>query len=50
MNMVRRLAQALEIPHDPSLTMVQQLITVSTLCAPTLPPLDHPSFNLGSQE
>lgn len=38
----RRLTKALELPHDSSLTLVQQLITVSTLCVPTLPSPDLP--------
>ena len=28
--MVHRLTRALEVPHDPNLTLAQQLITVST--------------------
>ena len=50
MDIVRRLTQVIEIPHDPSLTLIQQLITVSTFCVLTLPSLDHPSFNLDFQE
>lgn len=46
MGVVRRLTQAIEIPHDPSLTLAQQLITVSMPFALQ----QYPCFNLGSQE